>query len=234
SQPGNLGINLAQLTTIASASEKALPGEDYQFVADAKILLTKIRENNPNAIIIVAGHSMGGGAVVHLGSETNELIDILAPIDSVGNRNIPFAGVGRSATRDFNWTRWRVSRNGFLGYKQSEYTDTIFNPNCNATGPWLIKPPLLGSTDPLCLFTMFVHNAPKITFGSNIVNLHHRYQQEAFFPFDFSDSYHFGHNMPPGGNSTQMAVPMQDAFTGIFRNQDPGGWPILGTPLSAC
>src|SRR5690606_20446917 len=73
SQPGNLGINLAQLSTINSASEKALPGEDYQFVADAKILLTKIRENNPNAIIIVAGHSMGGGAVVHLGSETNEL-----------------------------------------------------------------------------------------------------------------------------------------------------------------
>ena len=150
SEPGNLGVNLAQVATANSASKKALPGEDYQFVADAKIFLTKIRENNPNAIIIVAGHSMGGGAVVHLASQTNELIDILAPIDPVGNRNLPFAGVGRLATSDFNWTRWRVSRNNFRGYKKSENTGTIFNPNCTPTGSWLDRPPLVGSSDPVC------------------------------------------------------------------------------------
>src|SRR5690606_38619246 len=39
----------------------------------------------------------------------------------------------------------------------------------------------------------------------------------------------FGHNYPGGGSSTQIAVPMQGALT-----PDPGGWPLLGSPLSAC
>jgi len=229
SYPGGLSIaELTNFATPAHAAEKALPGEDYQFVADAKIFLTKIRENNPNAIIIVAGHSMGGGAVTHLASETEELIDILAPIDPVGNRNLPFAGVGRSATRDFNWTRWRVSRDGFLGYRQSENTGTVFNPNCTPAGEWLDSPPFIGSSDPLCATVMFVDNAPRITFGNNIINLHHRYQQEALFPFDYNDAYNFGHTFPLGGTSTQSAVVTHDG------GDDIGGWPSFELLNNSC
>jgi pimeloyl-ACP methyl ester carboxylesterase len=229
SHPGSLSVaQLSNFLTRNLATNKALPGEDYQFVADAKIMLTKIRENNPNAIIIVAGHSMGGGAITHLASETNELIDILAPIDPVGNRNLPFAGVGRLATRDFNWTRWRVSRDGFRGYRQSENTGTVLNPECTPAGPWLDNPPFFGSPDPLCSAVMFTDTAPTITFGSNIINLHHRYQQEAAFPFDFYSEHEFGHNFPLGGSETQEAV-----VTHAVGN-DTGGWPLIESLNNAC
>jgi len=65
---------------------KAIPAEDHQFQADATKLLTKIREHNPNAAIIVVGHSMGGDAVARLAANTDIDIDLLAPIDAVGNR----------------------------------------------------------------------------------------------------------------------------------------------------
>lgn len=228
SHPGNLVKDGLKFATLKAAAKKALPGEDYQFLEDAKIFLKEIREHNPNAIIIVAGHSMGGGAVVHLGSETNELIDILAPIDPVGNRNIPFSGESSLGTNpDFNWTRWRVSRDGFRGYRKTQNTGTILRPNCTPAGEWLIRPPVIGSNDPLCALSVYFDwDAPAIRFERNIINLHHRYQQEALFPFDFESSYRFGHSRPTGGISSQEAVVMLDAFTGISRNKDPGGWPI--------
>jgi hypothetical protein len=43
--------------------DKAIPEDDYQFQADAERFLQAIREHNPNAIIILVGHSMGGAAV---------------------------------------------------------------------------------------------------------------------------------------------------------------------------
>jgi hypothetical protein len=46
-------------------------------------------------------------------NDKNVLIDILAPIDPVGNRNYPFAGIVRQNQPDYNWTRWRLSRDNF-------------------------------------------------------------------------------------------------------------------------
>ena len=67
---------------------KANPAEDYQFQKDAKTLLTEIRRHNPDAQIILVGHSMGGDAVIRLADSVDEDIEIalLAPIDPVGNR----------------------------------------------------------------------------------------------------------------------------------------------------
>ena len=65
---------------------KATPPEDYQFQFDLKYLLKAIRDNNPNAIVVLVGHSMGGDTVARFGANTNHVIDILAPIDPVGNR----------------------------------------------------------------------------------------------------------------------------------------------------
>ena len=68
--------------------DKAIPAEDYQFQADARELLTTIREHNAQAAIILVGHSMGGDAVVRLADNmpADFDIDLLAPIDPVGNR----------------------------------------------------------------------------------------------------------------------------------------------------
>ncbi len=74
---------------------KALPAEDNQFQADATALLTQIRANNPDAAIILVGHSMGGKAVARLADNIDSSIDIalLAPIDPVGNRTcLPIVG----------------------------------------------------------------------------------------------------------------------------------------------
>lgn len=225
SDPGGSKADLISFTTVASANNKAVPGEDYQFVSDAKRMLVAIRENNPNAIIIVAGHSMGGGAIIHLAQQTNVLIDILAPIDPVGNRNFPFAGTGRINQKDFNWTRWRVSRNNFLGYR--DLAPSFSLDGCVPSGDWLPEPPS-DLVTPLCP-GFVVHNAPTLTFGKHIVNLHHRYQQEASFPFDYDEAYHFGHNAPPGGTTSHSGVATKK--TGTF---DPGGLPPGYLPGTCC
>ena len=93
---------------------KALPAEDHQFQEDAKRLLERIRQENPDAAIVLVGHSMGGDAVVRLADSmpADFDIDLLAPIDPVGNRTcipnnvfpyVPFcSGL-------LNFTRWRVT-----------------------------------------------------------------------------------------------------------------------------
>ena len=230
SHPGDIGItNLLNFATGEAANGKALPGEDYQFLADAKLFLTAIRQNNPNAMIIVAGHSMGGASIVHLGKQTNELIDILAPIDPVGNRNFPWAGALRSDQYYYNWTRWRVSRDNFLGFKESYNAGTVFNRDCQPTGNWLPYVPTPTSSDPLCLSIYFADNPSVLRFGSNVINLFHRYQQEAKFPYDYSEAYHFAHApRRPNAISTQMAITTQSD------GADPFGWPDILPIFSCC
>lgn len=230
SYPGSIffGSGVLNFGTLDAANHKALPAEDYQFLSDAKLFLTAIRQNNPNAIIIVAGHSMGGGAVVHLATQTNELIDILAPIDPVGNRNYPWSGIDRILVRDFNWTRWRVSRDNFRGYRNMFNTGTVLNPNCQPGGPWLSSVPLFGG-DPVCALVVDVDDASTVRFGSNIINLHHRFQKEAVFPYDYDNEYHFVHTpRRPNAISTQMPITIQSD------GSDPSGWPDIPTDFSCC
>ena len=236
SHPGDVEQDFLAFSTALSARYKALPGEDYQFVADAKILLTRIREENPNAIIIVAGHSMGGGAIVHLAKETDELIDILAPIDPVGNRNLPWAGPLYQQTSHYNFTRWRVSRDNFKGYKfipgfiENPWGwpwPPVINIYCETLGPWLaVAPPPIG-TGPIWCQTYF-EPAQRMVFDTNIINLHHRYQDEAKFPYDFEDEWHFGHNTPLNGDDDQDWVITSSS------GEDPGGWPYDGSEYECC
>ena len=235
SHPGNLDQAVENFQSAKDASHKAAPGEDYQFVADAKRLLTAIRQNNPNAMIIVAGHSMGGGAVVHLGAETDVVLDILAPIDPVGNRNYPWAGVtglGPPVRHDYNFTRWRVSRDNFLGYKTAEWRG--IDEGCVAVGPWL-KDASETENSLLCANVLFADSTGTLRFDRNIINLHHRYQKEFFFPFDYWEDYPFGHTRPPGGTTSQAAVGMTPQFCGgLNLCEDPGGWPSVLSFDSPC
>lgn len=216
---------------------KALPGEDSQFVSDARKFLSAVQENNPNAIIIVVGHSMGGGAIIHLANAwttvENGRIDILAPIDPVGNRDWPWAG-GWTHRNEFhyNWTRWRATRD-FLGYKSIKDVDP--RPlywDCQPVGNWIADYNVAKEgNDFLCGNEPYIH--PPIntyTFNENVVHLYHRWQTEDKFPFDFDKSYYFGHNPPAGGSTFQQPVITKDS------GDDPGGWPnlTLATNYACC
>ena len=235
SEPGGVSGNITDFLTADSAAGKAVPGEDYQFVADAKKFLTAIRQHNPSAMIIVVGHSMGGGAVVHLGSQTGELIDLLAPIDAVGNRNYPWSGPAALVppVQEFaNWTRWRVTRANFLGFRSAEFGG--IGTGCVPTGLWL-KDRTEISNDVLCIGMVFYHDAPTLRFGPNIINLHYRYQKEFLFPFDYDQDYLFNHTAPSGGTTSQGAVGMTPEFCGgLQRCPDPGGWPNVLNLSSPC
>ena len=223
SYPGNLNQDFQNFTTVEQANGKALPGEDYQFVEDAKLFLSAIRQHNPDAMIIVVGHSMGGGAIVHLASpwNTDERIDILAPIDPVGNRNYPWATL-RVTADDFNWTRWRVTSDKFLGYKAENYT--VWG-GCVPTGPWLANFDEARDLTPLVCRPPTIHTASTLTFGSNIVHLYHRWQREALFPFDFLQNITFGHDSPDGTTyqAEVQTIPQWCGFNN--RCEDVDGWP---------
>ena len=115
--------DMINLLPFPALIDKAIPAEDHQFQQDATILLNKIREKNPDAIVILVGHSMGGCSVVRLADNMdNFVIDLLAPIDPVGNRscvsNYSWGG-GDFCNGLLNFTRWRALHEDWM-------TDTIF------------------------------------------------------------------------------------------------------------
>lgn len=194
---------------------KAVPDDDYQFQSDVKQVLTQIRAHTPNAIVIVAGHSMGGNAVIRLGAQTTVPIDLLAPIDPVGNRNLP-EGQGSSVlygngnqsavpgaphyvkgNETFNWTRWRATRD-FQGWTVRDCV------RVGLTGPCIDFKPLTPLViDPKCvtIATGLDHLPASALQANNLCHpfypntvvklpaqvhrLYYRWQQEAYFPFDW-------------------------------------------------
>ena len=187
---------------LADDAPKAIPEEDHQFQDDARRMLAAIRQRNPHAVIVVAGHSMGGNAVVRLGASTSTVIDVLAPIDPVGNRSNP---VGRPPTlplgHTYNWTRWRVA-NSLAGFRQVDCVRNAFNlcrdfdphplrfeARC-ALGPILNEPPLSGTRSVFCPQAQpIVVVNPRPNIGENVRYLYHRWQNEFPFPFDFPQHY---------------------------------------------
>ncbi len=257
SHPGNMDL-IGLLDP--DLHDKAVPEEDYQFQSDAARFLTAIREHNPSAIIVLIGHSMGGGAVARLATNSDVLIDILAPLDPVENRGSPQGRLPNVAFLlfsppyppvvypDFNYTRWRITHLEFQGYKQhhclswngddcqdcSGYGDTwygffdlptphslprgwpsnIFNTDDDCGFAWITFP---GNPIPMAIWYPYLHSPQQRAFGGNVINLHHRYQKEFFFPFDYDSDLEFAHTPPPGGTSTQQAVET------CSNGSDPGG-----------
>ncbi|WP_165954225.1 alpha/beta hydrolase [Seongchinamella unica] len=223
--PGGLaGIHAAGFIPLDSNFfNKAIPNEDFQFQSDARRLLQAIRSHNPNAVIIVAGHSMGGASVARLGASTPVAIDLLAPLDPVGNRSLPeglFSPLqARPGAETYNWTRWRATHD-FRGYRVwdcirnalglcRDFDDRLLfiEYRCGPSGPWLNHPPSAFSQAPLiCPRGSDVFSGPVrdtgtlISFGSNVRRLYHRWQRENVFPFDFSSDYYYGHPSPLSNN----------------------------------
>ncbi|HMN96946.1 MAG TPA: PKD domain-containing protein [Phycisphaerales bacterium] len=230
SHPG-LVEDLLEFSTPQSAEQKAVPGENHQFLADAKLFLSAIRANNPEAVIVIVGHSMGGHTVAQLANETDVLIDLVAPIDPVGCRTYPWAPPAFQSEPHFNWTRYRATRENFLGYRSMTWVGGVFGA-CEPDGPWLQTwgEASQGSTHPLCLGQVHVHGAPRMTFGSNVINLYHRWQEEFLYPFDYADVRLFNPSFPfpAGGSQVQTKVTTQDS------GGESGGWPQSALPLQGC
>ena len=238
SYPGDVIVDADKFNSLAAAADKAFPGEDYQFVADAKRFLAAVREHNPSAMIILVGHSMGGSSVVHLGAPWTTpgdppmpVIDILALLDPGNNRNFPWGGVTPlpplagfpSNGQDWlNRTRWRATRASFAGFKRRN----IF---CNPVGDWQYD--IADAPWGLCLQGPFYDaSAPTLTFPGQVVNLYHRWQIEYAPPFDFSYEWTFGHQAPAGGSTSPQRVATRDSGPDIANGQ---GWPI-GINFECC
>jgi hypothetical protein len=78
--PGGLvgihGAGFVPLVHELGLIPKAVPEDDFQFQDDARRMLAAIRSRNPDALIVVAGHSMGGNSVSRLGATTPVDIDL--------------------------------------------------------------------------------------------------------------------------------------------------------------
>jgi pimeloyl-ACP methyl ester carboxylesterase len=227
---------------------KAVPEDDFQFQADAARMLLAIRAKNPTAIIVVAGHSMGGGAVARLGTNRAVSIDLLAPIDPVGNRSSP---VGRPTVgypvpdHTFNWTRWRASRD-FRGFKFADCVrnaiglcqnfGTFLQPqhHCTTRGPLRdAPPPFPGSLDPLHCPGPWEDPGTQLQFGRNIGRLYYRYQKETIFPFDYPADEYFGHWAPrnPPGSLTDSFNTQRAVLPNARGENDPNK--TCSSPLDA-
>jgi hypothetical protein len=225
---------------IVAGPDKAVPDEDHQFQDDARIVLAAIRARHPHALIIVAGHSMGGSAVARLGAATPTRIDLLAPIDPVGNRSTP---VGIPGTFFYNWNRWRVANN-LLGYRQvdcvrdglvcRDYDPRLlyFSFRCQAVGPVLSQPPLLPTLAPIACPRgpanpyRVMGSAPHV--GANVRMLYHRWQQEFPFPFDVGANYVLSRgSLTPllGGNYQQPLL--ENALFERNRDKSCGDFGVL-------
>jgi pimeloyl-ACP methyl ester carboxylesterase len=100
---------------------KAIPAEDWQFQSDAVALLTAIHDHNPDALIVLVGHSMGGDAVARLAAYPwidYIDIDLVAPIDPVGNRTCIRTDAAGSLLPTcnglVNFTRWRATHQDWV------------------------------------------------------------------------------------------------------------------------
>lgn len=211
--PGNLATEFGGFAPAPGPNgyfaEKARPEEDTQFQSDAHRFLAAIKDAEPNALLVVVGHSMGGGAVARLGDEMETPIDILAPIDPVGNRSVP---VGRINQNDYNWTRWRAVHRDFLGFKDQDCRRLLsfctLPLDCSPLGNWHDAPPGLSGGwllhAPQC--GPLVHN-PTARHFTKIRNLYHKWQTESPFPLvDYDTNRYFIFTPPPGGKSIQQAV----------------------------
>lgn len=214
SQPGNLATELGGFVpkpgNDGHFSQKAEPEEDNQFQSDALRFVRAVHQNEPTALVVVVGHSMGGGSVSRLGSNVDSPIHILAPIDPVGNRSLP---VGRVGYKDYNWTRWRAIHGEFNGFKDQDCDRNFLGfckvpLDCFPIGSYRDEPPGLGTnwtlTAPTC--GAYVHNPAARKLSSNVHNLLHRWQTEAAFPFDFNTNRYFNYTSSVGGKNDQKAV----------------------------
>ncbi len=211
---------------------KANPGSDEQFQNDAAIMIREIKARNPNALIVVAGHSMGGDSVARLGRTLSVddkagpavPIDLLAVIDPANNQDLPRGLIGQ---RNFNWTRWRAAHD-FLGFRQwdcvrnnlglcRDFDPRIFHfqANCIVSPTLHIKPPLPSLAPVHCPALLPIADpGTRRGFGASIRHLYHRWQTESLPPSDFLQAERF--NFPAPLSTSILGPNYQEPFLENF------------------
>jgi hypothetical protein len=186
---------------------KANPDENFQFVSDATLMIQNIKEHNPNALIVLVGHSMGADSVAWVGRNPQLPIDLLALIDPGNNRDLPR---GLPLTSQFNWTRWRATHD-FAGFKRwdcvrnslglcQNFDRRLFHLSfhCVPSGDFLNRYPLFTTLAPLACPIPFAFVDPGTvrTIGNNVKHLYFRWQHEYFFPFDYLADERYNYPAP--------------------------------------
>jgi len=219
--PNKLTPGLIPGTYISGYPTKAIPAEDYQFQKDAKAVLYAIREHNTEAAIILVGHSMGGDSVVRLAGSmpANFKIDLLAPIDPVGNRtclpNSPLANPVQMALNNttcdgaYNFTRFQATHTDWywypyrISYKNKNIKYLFHRWQNEAAFPFDWECPLKNGLCPwqwhMLLWPLDEYNLP-----------------DAYL-FRFRDSEPRKLGINQGSTNVQNAIPMRwDSGTDVF------------------
>ena len=66
--------------------------DDKQFISDAGQFIKAVRanhEDHENVLVFLAGHGFGGHAIVKVAKDPTNTIDLVAPIDPLGNETLP-------------------------------------------------------------------------------------------------------------------------------------------------
>ena len=206
--------------------------DDKQFVSDAGQFIKAVRANHEeqeNVLVFLAGHGFGGHAIVKVAKDPTNTIDLLAPIDPLGNETLP-VGYRQLIEHNANpfvpsldelslelgqyghvdpHSRWRaifefkgyqtadcVRGGGLNGDACFDFDPRIFffNLHCKTPDPnaWQSTTPLVFTWRPFSCPGPAVHPGTRISLGSNVGFLYHRYQKEWAPPIDFGNAYHYG------------------------------------------
>lgn len=200
---------------------RPFPDSMKQFEADAAQFVRRVRQENPDAIIVVAGHGLGAHAGALVSTNVDAAIDLLALIDPYASRSEPDGSevddTGLKGSREralqpiLGYARRDCVRNAVFLCQNS---GTFFRPiyTCFTRNEVLTERPLVGSFAP-------VHcPGPVVLYSDRQVSarrVYHRWQGETGPPQDFNTFHKSYINAFPNPlNPTEDQMPWPAALSG--------------------
>jgi hypothetical protein len=213
---------------------RPFPDSAKQFVADAAAFARRARQENPNAIIVIAGHGLGGhvsGLVSEKLSHDGAVgaIDLLALIDPYASDGVDGSFVddpllpgsrARSVNPFRGWARRDCVRGSLNLCKNF---GTFFHPRyqCFTRNEVLTGKPLIGSFAPIvCPGSVEIYQP--LDIGPATRRFYYRWQNETGPPGDFAD----GHTYPTGASTGLPSVAAQALVPTVL--DATHGTPITG------
>jgi hypothetical protein len=215
---GCLALEAASDFYFAPSGRRPFPDSTRQLVADAAQFVMRTRSENPDALIVVAGHGVGAHAAALVeerlalfaglpvpGVEPPPMIDLLALIGPYGSTSEPDGSEIDDST--LLGSRWRALY-PIAGYARRDCVrslplvcqnfGTFFRPSyeCFTRNELLSERPLVGSFAPLICPGAEVRHRQRPISPLTTRFLYHRWQNETGVPQDFLDHYGYHWNVP--------------------------------------
>lgn len=201
---------------------RPFPDSTKQFVADAAAFVRRTREENPNAVIVIAGHGLGAHASALVSQNVPvTAVDLLALIGPYASTSEPdgsevtdsgLRGSRHRALRPIaGYARRDCVRNSFF---LCQNFGTFFKPTyqCFTRNETLPERPPVGSFAPLLC------PGPVVKYRNQVVaakRVYHRWQTETGPPEDFVFSHYiYGNSYPNSPISSNSQFRMPGAVTG--------------------